>query len=141
MSSDPFNFQIGLDWCLILSITSILSFPCQMYRYACEEDSFIFRKLFYLSSSSVLPLSSKPTWKGYMLQNSFLFLVLTYQSLTNVFLLACRKSSRINTTLAVNGLTPLLIARLDHQDAIARLNLLKLIKVSDICVFLCRYLI
>ncbi|KAF2322761.1 hypothetical protein GH714_030314 [Hevea brasiliensis] len=38
------------------------------------------------------------------------------------------KSSRINTTLAVNGLTPLLIARLDHQDAIARLNLLKLIK-------------
>ena len=32
-------------------------------------------------------------------------------------------------TLAVNGLTPLLIARLDHQDAIARLNLLKLIKV------------
>lgn len=111
-----------------------------MYRYACEEDSFIFRKLFYLSSSSVLPLSSKTTWKGYMLQNSFLFLVLTYQSLTNVFLLACRKSSRINTTLAVNGLTPLLIARLDHQDAIARLNLLKLIKVSDICIFLCPYL-
>uniref|UniRef100_A0A6N2LHD2 Uncharacterized protein n=1 Tax=Salix viminalis TaxID=40686 RepID=A0A6N2LHD2_SALVM len=28
----------------------------------------------------------------------------------------------------LNGLTPLLIARLDHQDAIARLNLLKLIK-------------
>ena len=42
----------------------------------------------------------------------------------------CRKSSRINTTLAVNGLTPLLILRLDHQDAIARLNLLKLIKVK-----------
>lgn len=42
----------------------------------------------------------------------------------------CRKSSRINTTLAVNGLTPLLISRLDHQDAIARLNLLKLIKVA-----------
>ncbi|KAL6579374.1 MAP3K epsilon protein kinase 1 [Orobanche minor] len=38
------------------------------------------------------------------------------------------KSSRINTTLAVNGLTPLLISRLDHPDAIARLNLLKLIK-------------
>lgn len=48
-----------------------------------------------------------------------------------------RKSSRINTTLAVNGLTPLLIARLDHQDAIARLNLLKLIKVRDICF--CEY--
>jgi hypothetical protein len=45
-------------------------------------------------------------------------------------LVECRKSSRINTTLAVNGLTPLLIARLDHQDAIARLNLLKLIKVK-----------
>jgi hypothetical protein len=42
----------------------------------------------------------------------------------------CRKSSRINTTLAVNGLTPLLIGKLDHQDAIARLNLLKLIKVK-----------
>jgi hypothetical protein len=28
-----------------------------------------------------------------------------------------RKSSRINTTLAVNGLTPLLIVSLDHQDA------------------------
>uniref|UniRef100_A0A6N2N803 Uncharacterized protein n=1 Tax=Salix viminalis TaxID=40686 RepID=A0A6N2N803_SALVM len=41
-----------------------------------------------------------------------------------------KKSSRINTTLAVNGLTPLLIARLDHQDAIARLNLLKLIEVK-----------
>ncbi|GMH12499.1 hypothetical protein Nepgr_014340 [Nepenthes gracilis] len=44
------------------------------------------------------------------------------------FLKIITKSSRINTTLAVNGLTPLLIAKLDHQDAIARLNLLKLIK-------------
>ncbi|KAK9106345.1 hypothetical protein Syun_022356 [Stephania yunnanensis] len=44
------------------------------------------------------------------------------------FLKIVTKSARINTTLAVNGLTPLLIARLDHQDAIARLNLLKLIK-------------
>ncbi|XP_030526633.1 MAP3K epsilon protein kinase 1-like isoform X1 [Rhodamnia argentea] len=44
------------------------------------------------------------------------------------FLKIITKSSRINTTLAVNGLTPLLVARLDHQDAIARLNLLKLIK-------------
>ncbi|XP_039040386.1 MAP3K epsilon protein kinase 1-like [Hibiscus syriacus] len=44
------------------------------------------------------------------------------------FLKIPTKSSRINTTLAVNGLTPLLISRLDHQDAIARLNLLKLIK-------------
>ena len=31
--------------------------------------------------------------------------------------------------MAINGLTTLLVARLDHQDAIARLNLLKLIKV------------
>ncbi|XWS63320.1 hypothetical protein CRYUN_Cryun06bG0085000 [Craigia yunnanensis] len=46
------------------------------------------------------------------------------------FLKIITKSSRINTTLAVNGLTPLLITRLDHQDAIALLNLLKLIKVS-----------
>ncbi|CAL9076653.1 unnamed protein product [Musa textilis] len=38
------------------------------------------------------------------------------------------KSSRINTAMAINGLTTLLVARLDHQDAIARLNLLKLIK-------------
>ncbi|CAM8950675.1 unnamed protein product [Rhodiola kirilowii] len=44
------------------------------------------------------------------------------------FLKIITKSPRLNTTLAVNGLTPLLIARLDHQDAIARLNLLKLIK-------------
>ncbi|KMZ76507.1 hypothetical protein ZOSMA_100G00030, partial [Zostera marina] len=44
------------------------------------------------------------------------------------FLKIITKSSRINTTLAVNGLTTLLVARLDHQDAIARLNLLKLIK-------------
>ncbi|KZV47026.1 hypothetical protein F511_16413 [Dorcoceras hygrometricum] len=44
------------------------------------------------------------------------------------FLKMIMKSSRINTTLAVNGLTPLLISRLDHPDAIARLNLLKLIK-------------
>ncbi|XP_076950599.1 MAP3K epsilon protein kinase 1-like isoform X2 [Bidens hawaiensis] len=44
------------------------------------------------------------------------------------FLKIITKSSRINTTLAVNGLTPLLISRLDHQDAIARLSLLKLIK-------------
>ncbi|KAK9115590.1 hypothetical protein Sjap_014537 [Stephania japonica] len=47
------------------------------------------------------------------------------------FLKIVTKSARINTTLAVNGLTPLLIARLDHQDAIARLNLLKLIKYSN----------
>ncbi|XP_074273781.1 MAP3K epsilon protein kinase 1-like isoform X2 [Silene latifolia] len=44
------------------------------------------------------------------------------------FLKIITKSPRINTTLAVNGLTPLLIAKLDHRDAIARLNLLKLIK-------------
>ncbi|KAK1385449.1 MAP3K epsilon protein kinase 1 [Heracleum sosnowskyi] len=44
------------------------------------------------------------------------------------FLKIITKSSRINTTLAVNGLTPLLISRLEHQDAITRLNLLKLIK-------------
>ncbi|KAL9258940.1 MAP3K epsilon protein kinase 1-like protein [Drosera capensis] len=44
------------------------------------------------------------------------------------FLKIMTKSPRINTTLAVNGLTALLIAKLDHQDAIARLNLLKLIK-------------
>ncbi|KAK7264110.1 hypothetical protein RJT34_31714 [Clitoria ternatea] len=44
------------------------------------------------------------------------------------FLKIITKSARINTTLAVNGLTPLLIARLNHQDAIARLNLLRLIK-------------
>ncbi|EEC78176.1 hypothetical protein OsI_17770 [Oryza sativa Indica Group] len=39
------------------------------------------------------------------------------------------KSSRINTAMATNGLTTLLIARLDHREAIARLTLLKLIKV------------
>ncbi|KAJ4807727.1 protein kinase family protein [Rhynchospora pubera] len=44
------------------------------------------------------------------------------------FLKIITKSSRINTAMATNGLTTLLIARLDHQDAIARLNLLKLIK-------------
>ncbi|XP_074307705.1 MAP3K epsilon protein kinase 1-like isoform X2 [Silene latifolia] len=44
------------------------------------------------------------------------------------FLKIITKSPRINTTLAVNGLTSLLIAKLDHRDAIARLNLLKLIK-------------
>lgn len=38
------------------------------------------------------------------------------------------KSVRLNAALAVSGLTPLLVARLDHQDAIARLNLLKMIK-------------
>jgi hypothetical protein len=47
------------------------------------------------------------------------------------FLKIITKSYRINKTLAVNGLTPLLISRLDHQDAIARLNLLKLIKVMN----------
>ncbi|KAL1193768.1 MAP3K epsilon protein kinase 2 [Cardamine amara subsp. amara] len=44
------------------------------------------------------------------------------------FLKIVTKSASINKTLALNGLTPLLIARLDHQDAIARLTLLKLIK-------------
>eukprot|EP00249_Psilotum_nudum_P025064 c29365_g2_i3 orf=721-5196(+) len=44
------------------------------------------------------------------------------------FLKVITKSSRINVHLATSGLTPLLVARLDHQDAIARLNLLKLIK-------------
>ncbi|KAL2634846.1 hypothetical protein R1flu_006325 [Riccia fluitans] len=44
------------------------------------------------------------------------------------FLKIITKSVRLNTALAVSGLTPLLVARLDHQDAIARLNLLKLIK-------------
>lgn len=44
------------------------------------------------------------------------------------FLKIITKSPRINTTLAVSGLTTLLVAKLYHQDAIARLNLLKLIK-------------
>ncbi|KAL0719531.1 hypothetical protein Bca4012_068855 [Brassica carinata] len=44
------------------------------------------------------------------------------------FLKIITKSYRINKTLAVNGLTPLLVSRLDHQDGIVRLNLLKLIK-------------
>ncbi|KAL1807525.1 hypothetical protein ACET3Z_024515 [Daucus carota] len=44
------------------------------------------------------------------------------------FLKIISKSREINITLTVNGLTPLLISRLDHQDAIARLNLLRLIK-------------
>ncbi|CAI9275313.1 unnamed protein product [Lactuca saligna] len=44
------------------------------------------------------------------------------------FLKIITKSIEINKTLAVNGLTPLLISRLNHQDAIARLTLLKLIK-------------
>ncbi|XP_048592234.1 MAP3K epsilon protein kinase 1-like isoform X2 [Brassica napus] len=44
------------------------------------------------------------------------------------FLKIITKSYRINKTLAVNGLTSLLVSRLDHQDAIVRLNLLKLIR-------------
>ncbi|CAH8348983.1 unnamed protein product [Eruca vesicaria subsp. sativa] len=44
------------------------------------------------------------------------------------FLKIITKSSKINKTLAVNGLTSLLVSRLDHQDAIVRLNLLKLIR-------------
>ncbi|XP_020573875.1 MAP3K epsilon protein kinase 1-like [Phalaenopsis equestris] len=44
------------------------------------------------------------------------------------FLKIITKSPRINTAMATNGLTTHLISRLDHHDAIARLNLLKLIK-------------
>ncbi|KAI0489109.1 hypothetical protein KFK09_028950 [Dendrobium nobile] len=44
------------------------------------------------------------------------------------FLKIITKSARINTAMATSGLAALLISRLDHQDAIARLNLLKLIK-------------
>lgn len=45
------------------------------------------------------------------------------------FLKIITKSPRINVNLATSGLIPLLVARLDHQDAIVRLALLKLIKV------------
>ncbi|KAI5067191.1 hypothetical protein GOP47_0017719 [Adiantum capillus-veneris] len=44
------------------------------------------------------------------------------------FLKIITKSPRINVSLATSGLFPLLVARLDHQDAIVRLTLLKLIK-------------
>ncbi|XP_071682892.1 MAP3K epsilon protein kinase 1 isoform X4 [Lolium perenne] len=47
----------------------------------------------------------------------------------DAFLKIITKSSRLNTAIATNGLTTLLIARLDHREAIARLTLLKLIKV------------
>uniref|UniRef100_A0A0D9WAP2 non-specific serine/threonine protein kinase n=1 Tax=Leersia perrieri TaxID=77586 RepID=A0A0D9WAP2_9ORYZ len=47
----------------------------------------------------------------------------------DTFLKIITKSSRINTALATNGLTTLLIARLDHREAIVRVTLLKLIKV------------
>ncbi|ONM12669.1 MAP3K epsilon protein kinase 1 [Zea mays] len=47
----------------------------------------------------------------------------------DAFLKIITKSSRLNTAMATNGLTTLLIARLDHREAIARLTLLKLIKV------------
>lgn len=45
------------------------------------------------------------------------------------------KSVRLNTALAVSGLTPLLVARLENQDAIARLTLLKLIRVRHLTKF------
>jgi hypothetical protein len=44
------------------------------------------------------------------------------------FLKMITKSVRLNTALAVSGLTPLLVGRLDHNQAIARLLLLKMIK-------------
>ncbi|XP_024384674.1 MAP3K epsilon protein kinase 1 [Physcomitrium patens] len=44
------------------------------------------------------------------------------------FLKIISKSVRLNSALAVSGLTPLLVARLENQDAIARLTLLKLIR-------------
>ncbi|MCO5580002.1 hypothetical protein L7F22_033868 [Adiantum nelumboides] len=44
------------------------------------------------------------------------------------FLKIITKSPRINVSLATSGLFPLLVARLDHQDALVRLTLLKLIK-------------
>ncbi|KAG8043791.1 hypothetical protein GUJ93_ZPchr0458g22664 [Zizania palustris] len=47
----------------------------------------------------------------------------------DAFLKIITKSSRINTAMATNGLTTLLIARLDYREAIPRLTLLKLIKV------------
>ncbi|XP_024396492.1 MAP3K epsilon protein kinase 1 isoform X3 [Physcomitrium patens] len=45
------------------------------------------------------------------------------------FLKMITKSVRLNTALAVSGLTPLIVGRLDHKEAIARLLLLKMIKV------------
>lgn len=47
------------------------------------------------------------------------------------YFVACRKSVHLAMALALAGLTPLLVGRLDHQDAIVRLNLLKLIKVRS----------
>ncbi|KAH7387775.1 hypothetical protein KP509_16G040500 [Ceratopteris richardii] len=44
------------------------------------------------------------------------------------FLKIITKSPRINVSLATSGLFPLLVGRLDHQDALVRLTLLKLIK-------------
>lgn len=44
----------------------------------------------------------------------------------------CRKSPKLNTALALSGLTALLVSRLEHGDAVAKLTLLKIIKVSGI---------
>ncbi|KAG0567805.1 hypothetical protein KC19_7G162400 [Ceratodon purpureus] len=52
----------------------------------------------------------------------------TFVHILEPFLKIISKSVKLNTALAVSGLTPLLVARLEHQDAIARLTLLKLIK-------------
>lgn len=52
----------------------------------------------------------------------------TFVHILEPFLKIINKSVRLNTALAISGLTPLLVARLEHQDAIARLTLLKLIR-------------
>jgi hypothetical protein len=43
---------------------------------------------------------------------------------------SCRKSPKLNTALALSGLTALLVSRLEQGDAVAKLTLLKIIKVS-----------
>eukprot|EP00850_Spirogloea_muscicola_P009747 SM000055S18281 [mRNA] locus=s55:503995:513174:+ [translate_table: standard] len=52
----------------------------------------------------------------------------SYPHILEPYLKLITKSVRLNTALALAGLTPLLVQRLDHRDAIARLTILKMIK-------------
>eukprot|EP00850_Spirogloea_muscicola_P007816 SM000040S14828 [mRNA] locus=s40:632092:641340:+ [translate_table: standard] len=52
----------------------------------------------------------------------------SYPHILEPYLKLITKSVRLNTALALAGLTPLLVQRLDHRDAIARLSILKMIK-------------
>ncbi|KAH7331996.1 hypothetical protein KP509_20G062500 [Ceratopteris richardii] len=108
----------------------------ELYLSLLEDENWAVTALDSLAACLAFDNEQKKVEQALLKPEAIQKLIVFFQSSQEQFLIHILepflkmiiKSSRINVSLATSGLFPLLVARLDHQDAIVRLTLLKLIK-------------